>query len=379
MQLTDLEIATSRVFGGSTFELPDTGMGAREALETVILDAMLDRQVVVSFSGGRDSSSVLAVATHVARKHGLPLPVAMTKRYPGVPEAQESEWQERVIAHLGLDDWVRVEIEPGELGLLGPTAISVLARHGLLWPPNAYLHEPLLERAPGTTLLTGFNGDRLLDGWRWRAVVPTWGRRPPTTADARAVALRFLPTPLWTARKTSVRDTNDWLTAEGRRRLAEASVEEIREPLTWGARQAWLAGRRETTLVTEALSTMGRPHDVTVRHPMMAPTVLAGLASDAGWRGFPDRTEALHHMLADLLPSDILGRTTKAFFNGAVIDGTPLPTTGSLHPPLVSLRRVTDLWQSRTSPFGTFASLQWLWLAGQSGDAQAGGPGLECV
>ena len=55
----------------------------RAALEAVVLRALLRPPCLVSFSGGRDSSLVLAIASDVARRHGLPLPVPATNRFPG--------------------------------------------------------------------------------------------------------------------------------------------------------------------------------------------------------------------------------------------------------------------------------------------------------
>ena len=112
-------------------------------LEGAVLPALARPPCVVAFSGGRDSSAVLAVATGVAKKEGLPLPVPVTQVYPDNPETDETRWQELVIRHLGLTEWERVEVT-GELDLLGPVARRLLTRHGLLWPPNFYTFEPLI-------------------------------------------------------------------------------------------------------------------------------------------------------------------------------------------------------------------------------------------
>ena len=65
---------------------------------------------IVSFSGGRDSSLVLAVVIRVARREGLPLPIPVTVRPAGDADHVEAGWQELVVRDLGLDDWVQVEI-----------------------------------------------------------------------------------------------------------------------------------------------------------------------------------------------------------------------------------------------------------------------------
>ena len=89
------------------------------ALERAVLPALRRPPCLVSFSGGRDSSAVLAVAAYAAARHGLPAPIPATNRFPGAAEADESAWQERVIAHLGLSDWLRLDLGD-ELDVVGP-------------------------------------------------------------------------------------------------------------------------------------------------------------------------------------------------------------------------------------------------------------------
>src|SRR3954471_2913458 len=133
------------------------------ALEAAVRPAVQSGRCFVSFSGGRDSSAVLAAAAAVARRESLPQPIPVTLRASEVPLADESDWQESVVGHLGLDDWIRLEIGDG-LDAVGPYARGALERHGLLWPFNAHFHAPMLEQAAGGTLLTGIGGDE-----RWSA------------------------------------------------------------------------------------------------------------------------------------------------------------------------------------------------------------------
>ena len=130
------------------------------ALERACLPALRRGRCCVSFSGGRDSSIVLAAATRVARREGLALPTPVTNRFPHAGPTDESEWQELVVRHLGLDDWLRID-HTDALDIVGPVARQVLERHGLLWPFNAHFHVPLLEAAEGGALLTGIGGDEL--------------------------------------------------------------------------------------------------------------------------------------------------------------------------------------------------------------------------
>jgi len=132
----------------------------RQALEAAVLPALQRPPCVISFSGGIDSSVVLALATHVARRDGLPLPVPITNRFPLIEEADEAEWQELVVTHLGIEDWPRLEWHD-ELDVVGPVASGLLRRHGILAPANSHFHYPLLEQARGGSLLSGFGGDEL--------------------------------------------------------------------------------------------------------------------------------------------------------------------------------------------------------------------------
>lgn len=53
---------------------------------------------LLAFSGGRDSSALLAVAVSVAHREGLPLPIPLI--YPGVAGTDESSWQYMILDHL---------------------------------------------------------------------------------------------------------------------------------------------------------------------------------------------------------------------------------------------------------------------------------------
>jgi hypothetical protein len=97
----------------------------RAALEEALLPLVTRPPCGVAFSGGRDSSLVLAIATRLARMHGVPDPVPITRRFPTVAAADETDWQELVVRHLGLREWERIEFHD-ELDIVGPLA----QRHG---------------------------------------------------------------------------------------------------------------------------------------------------------------------------------------------------------------------------------------------------------
>jgi asparagine synthase (glutamine-hydrolysing) len=129
-------VATGIPWGSfRTFELPPPAPSPQAALEQSILPALARPPCGVSFSGGRDSSAVLALAAGLARREGLPLPIPVTNRFHHAPRADETAWQERVIEHVRPADWVKLDFTD-ELDVVGPFATGALRNHGLLWPCN---------------------------------------------------------------------------------------------------------------------------------------------------------------------------------------------------------------------------------------------------
>jgi asparagine synthetase B (glutamine-hydrolysing) len=146
--------------------LPPVGPTPRAALEELLAEELAQPPCLLSFSGGRDSSALLATALDVARRRELPEPVAFTLRYPGDTNAEETNWQELVIDHLRPETWEVIEIEPGAAEFLGPAGTASLRANGLLWPPALHVQTAWLDRVHGATLVTGEGGDEILDDHR---------------------------------------------------------------------------------------------------------------------------------------------------------------------------------------------------------------------
>ena len=220
-RLTALEIASCVVVGpsgnppGRACPAPPADPVA--ALERAVTRALQRPPCLVSFSGGHDSSLVLAAAVRAARREQLPLPVPVTWRVTGAPAAEESAWQEAVVGALQVTDWIRLRADD-DLDFVGPVAADVLRRHGLLHPANAYFHAPLLRQAAGGTLLTGAGGDQVLGRlhrprrpWWWPggSMPPPFGwLRPPAARrvhrglrrEHRARPIRYEDRPAWASR-----------------------------------------------------------------------------------------------------------------------------------------------------------------------------------
>lgn len=107
----------------------------RQVLDRLLLPHLRRSPCLVAFSGGRDSSVLLAAAVAVARREELPPPVPLTLSYPDAADSEEARWQRIVLNHLGIDDRIVLTVHD-EHDPLGPVATPVLLRHGLVWPPN---------------------------------------------------------------------------------------------------------------------------------------------------------------------------------------------------------------------------------------------------
>ena len=379
-ELTPLELASGMVRGVArdVVGLPaaPAGLTARAALRDVVRRALSRPPCVVSFSGGRDSSMVLALATDVARREGLPLPVPVSQRFPEFPEADEDQWQELVVRHLDLPEWVRLRFTD-ELDVVGPVARSVLGRCGVLWPPNAHFHLPVAERAATGTLLTGFGGDELLDpGWAWSRLNQALARRRRwERRDLLRLVVAVGPRPIRTAamrRQLAGRYTYPWIRPAAAAQIARNAIRDrAAEPLRWdrGTDRSWWRTRYRRT-VESSLQRVSDVHDVSVVHPLTDPTVLATVAREGGRTGFASRSAAVTHLVGDLLPPDVPGRRTKAvltraFWNRhcrafvATWDGS------GVDPEVVDVDALRDMWLARDAPpdARTFGLLQSAWLA----------------
>jgi asparagine synthetase B (glutamine-hydrolysing) len=336
--LSSLEVASGLVLEERRVRGRLVGLGPvvapRAALEAAVLPALRRGPCLASFSGGRDSSAILALATAVARREGLPAPIPATQRFARAAASQESEWQEQVVAHLGLEDWMRIDLD-GELDCVGPVAERALRRHGLLWPSNAHFHAPILEAAAGGSVLTGIGGDEALSPSRARlalAAVP----RPLR----RRLLARRLP------------EIGAWLRPAARDAVHDAlAAEAAHEPLRWAAWYDWLAGARYLDVGLGALALLAADHRAEIHHPFFDHGFLAAVAALPRAHRFETRTDAMHALVGDLLPPALLARATKAHFDDAFWtdhsrDLVERWTGEGVDDALVDPERLRDEWRS---------------------------------
>ena len=247
LTLCDWDQFVGRPLGQAPFPAAD---GVRrtpfQALTDAVRPAVLRGACWISFSGGHDSSLVLAAALHVARREGCPLPTPITWRFTDAPGAEESELQERVIAALRPDDWVRMTAVD-DLDLVGATAQQVLTRHGVVFPPNAHFHVPIYARADGGTLLTGFGGDQLF--------APV--KRPRRPAWLRSHDADYgLP----------------WLRPAAARRDWQATIRHARGmPRAAVERPRWRISARTVALATQTARRLAAERGAQVEQPLLHP------------------------------------------------------------------------------------------------------------
>lgn len=292
------------------------GGSARAWLESRFRELLTSRRVVITFSGGRDSSTVLALALHVARAEGLEEPVALTLRMPGHPDAHEDEWQDLVITHLGVSNWERVLVEGDEADVLGPYGREVLIAAGQpVFPFGSVVSGIEAERASGCYLVTGEFGDWVLGAQRLalvNAIVSRRGRAHPRVWSA---ALKELaPSMVRTLRSRDPAPA--WLQPAQRRRWDRAGRDETRSaPLRWDTCLRDYSSHRAYRLGRVGLRASAAAYGADRVDPLGERPFLETLAGDAGRRGYLGRADVIRQLAGDLLPEALITRRTKATFN----------------------------------------------------------------
>lgn len=359
---TALEVASGLVVGGTPLAAqpavgPRAG-AALAALEAAVLPALLRPPCLVTFSGGVDSSLVLAVAVRVARRHGLPLPVPFSWRFPGIPATDERIWQDRVISSLRLQETVVETARDGDLDFVGPVARGLLLRDGVRHPANGHFHARPAELAAGGSLLTGVGGDQILSGWL-RPENRTFPRRLKNRLPAafrvaaRRLAARELP---WVQRGPA--------TDQLCRRLREKAA----EPVVLGDRARWHGGRRDLALSMGNLRALGTPHAVEVVSPLGEPGFVHALAHELGDRPAPRRSALVAMLARDAVPAVVWEPRRKARFGEVFLREHSLALARSwdgegVDSAVVDADALSRVWSRGSVPLPTAGLLQQVCLA----------------
>ena len=371
--LTELDVATGHVFGQVDAPWPEGPEIDGGPLDVLFDEArrILGRgRCVVAFSGGRDSSALLACFLHVARRDGFEEPTAITARWPGDAAAEESEWQDHVAQGLKVKRWEI--ITPGtDFDLLGPLATGLLRAHGLLWPAPAVVFLPMIDTVGDGVLVTGDGGDEVFGLWGmgriWSAV--RQGRR--LRSAVRPVLGGAMPDWLRRRRALSAAEPyQSWLTPEARTSHREALAAEAVAvaPLWWPDYLRAVNSDRGLHLAERAYATICADRGGSLATPLKSPAFLSALARCGGRLGLGDRTSAMRALFSPLLDDTVLSRASKATFAGVHWgpasrqfakdwDGTGVPVRW------VDVDALRAAWCAPTPVYGGALPLHAAWLA----------------
>ena len=350
------------------------GMSPRAVLEEVVLAALTRPPCVVEFSGGRDSSVLLAVGAHVARREGLPMPVPITFRYQNEPHTDESSWQEMVIAHVGIADWERVDVG-NRHDMVGDLATQFLRGHGVVYPPTLYNKTLPFTLGRGGSHMSGEGGDEVF-GFRRGAVLRKLRSEPRLLLHRRNIrdlGLYLGPVQVRAVllRKSISAVIEDCLTYL--RPGVECQVldnlvkEHAAEPFDVTSSLGWHLRRKVVANLQEAITAFAAESDVFHLDPFLEPRFVASYARVVKPLGLCSRTQAMRSLFADLLPDALLTRTSKAIFNRGYLTDVGRAFAANWHgggvdTRLVDTEKLRSRWLSEWPPHQSFLLLQAAWL-----------------
>jgi hypothetical protein len=362
--LTPLDLATASMLGEEGCDplpRPARDLSLDETLFDLIEPALAGGRCLVSFSGGRESAFVLAAATAAARARGYADPIPATLRYPLASSAREAKHQERIVAHLGLRDWERIEIHD-ELEIVGPYARRALREVGVLFPVTAYVLLPLLDLARGGWLLAGGGATDFFAYWRWARLADVVARRrQPRARDLRQLAVAAMPA---RARAALLRSRNrpggaPWLQEEAAREFEHlVHSRAVDVPVRFGAALARQRRHRCYRGVRRGFDALCASTGTQVLMPFRSDQYLAALAVRGGKTGFGDRSETMLQLAGPSLSADHVRRSDGVneqrvlFGERALAFGERWSGEG-VDPEVVDPEVLQALWRGQTPPWGT--------------------------
>lgn len=373
--LSFLDLACGMPLGWNS-ERPRTPRPALldEACDRVFSESFGRGPCYIPFSGGGESSMWLAIGTRYARRNGHDDPIPLTLRYPGLTSAEGFRVQERVVAHLGLADWQRVEPE-GSLDLIGPVAGATLARTGPLWPPNAYVMTPLVEAARDGVfvLVTGLTD--FFSWWRWAPLVSVLERhRRPIKRDLALLGSALMSPSMRAraARRREIPPPMPWLRpAAEHEALAVLRLRQADVPRRCDRAMAAQVTHRCFDGAALTIAAIGETHGTSIDQPLRRPGVVESMAGAAGWRGFRGLKTMLSEMCGDLLPANLLSAReapdlTRVFFADASREFAAGWTGEGLDESVVDPDALRRTWLSQSPDPRTACLLQYAWLTEQA-------------
>jgi asparagine synthase (glutamine-hydrolysing) len=162
-----------------------------------------------------------------------------------------------------------------------------------------------------------------------------------------------------------------WLRPAGRDLLLDALAQSERaRPLAFATSVRRIPVQRHHVLAARNRAFQAGGCDVEIRSPLVDPEVVHALARQGRRLGPGDRTNELRTLVPDLLPDEILARTTKADFTDCYLGrltrefAAGWDGSGVDHE-LVDAAELRKRWMSGDQHALTAPLLQQAWLAGQ--------------
>jgi asparagine synthetase B (glutamine-hydrolysing) len=373
-RMDPLEVASGWVHGFDPKPLPSrTSVSPRQVLDRVLLRCLQRSPCVIAFSGGRDSSALLGVAVAVARREGLPLPVALTLTYPGVPQTDESLWQRLVLDHLGVPNQVEIQVGT-EHDVLGPIVARLLRRYGSVWPPNLAPTWRLMDNSRGGSLIIGECGDEVFGPKRITPITKmvAWrGRVDRRLYPMAAASLAPAPVRRQLIRRSPSRYQRNWLRPSVKSLVEHRDAEDAAALTLHAGHNAWqYTRRRAITRSFETHHAIAHDMDVDYVAPFAEPDFVAAVAHAAGFWGWSGRAATMIDLFGDVLPRAVLERGTKATFERAVFNEYGRAFAGQwtgrgVDSALVDPEVLHRIWLSDQPNAGTMVLMQQAWLASQ--------------
>jgi Asparagine synthase len=366
----ELEIVGGWVNGYDPVPLPPgPHESPRQVLDRLLLTHLQRSPCMVAFSGGRDSSVLLAAAVAVARREHLPMPVPITLSYPDAPDTDESQWQNTVLRHLGIKDRIVLTVHD-EHDPLGPVAVPILRRHGLVWPPNFAPTVRMMAMARGGTLLTGEGGDESFGLKRVTPLKKLLSAKGLVSPGVYADALGALR-PGFLRRRSAMRGRyrRPWLLPEVEEELARRDAADVAAFALSAAKNTWqFATRRCARIAYETMRVIGSEMDVAYVQAFAEPSLVASVAATGGYFGWTGRTATMRDLFGDLLPREVLERRSKALFANAIFTHHSREFARTWHGSgvdnnLVDARVLRETWLSDDPHAPSMSLLQQAWLA----------------
>jgi hypothetical protein len=376
-QMDPLEIAAGWVNGYDLQPLPP-GPHAhpRHVLDQFLFRYLSRSPCLVAFSGGRDSSVVLAAAVAVARRESLPLPVPVTLTYLRASDADEADWQRQVLEHLGIAERIVLEVHD-EHDPVGPIVTPLLLQHGTMWPPNLAPTWRMMDLARGGVLLTGEGGDEVFGIKRITPLTKVFKARGRVDPRLYTHAVRAIA-PASIRRQAALyhRYRRPWLREPVDALLSRRDADDVVSYSLHAGRHAWqFATRRCALRAYDTVRTLGCEIGVDYVQTFVEPDLVAAVAAAAGFWGWTGRTATMRALFGDLLPRAVLERTSKATFNRAVFTEHTREFARQWHgdgvdTALVDPETLRDNWLSDFPHAPSMCLLQQAWLAGRSVDRE---------